>query len=91
MCDQQSLRSACAYAQADQSLCKSFEYYMSVKLLAEQHLKFLSFKEAAPARLSLHLSKFHIVGNHQPRLNYDLMLYFQLLLMTWRSSVLVQE
>ena len=31
MCDQQSLRSACAYAQSDQSLCMSLEYYMSVK------------------------------------------------------------
>ena len=33
-----------AYAQSDQSLCKSLEYYMSVKLMAEQHLEFLSFK-----------------------------------------------
>ena len=44
MCDQQSLRSACAYAQSDQSLCKSLEYSMSVKLLTEHHLEFLSFK-----------------------------------------------
>ena len=35
MCDQQSLRSACAYAQSDQSLCLSLEYCMSVKLLNE--------------------------------------------------------
>ena len=33
MCDQQSLRSACAYAQSDQSLCLSLEYPMTVKLL----------------------------------------------------------
>ena len=44
MCDQQSLRSACAYAQSDQSLCLLLEYSMSVKLLTEHHLEFLSLK-----------------------------------------------
>ena len=44
MCEQQSLRSACAYAQSDQSLCHSLEYSMSVKLLTEYHLEFLSLK-----------------------------------------------
>ena len=44
MCDQQSLRPACAYAQSDQSLCLSLEYFMSVKLLTEHHLEFLSLK-----------------------------------------------
>ena len=44
MCDQQSLRSACTYAQSDQSLCKSLEYSMSLKRLTEQHLEFLSLK-----------------------------------------------
>ena len=29
--------SACAYAQSDQSLCKSLEYSMTVKLLTEHH------------------------------------------------------
>ena len=38
MCDQQSLRSACAYAQSDQSLCLSLEYSMIAKLLTEHHL-----------------------------------------------------
>ena len=33
-----------AYAQSDQSLCKSLEYSMSVKPLTEHHLEFLSFK-----------------------------------------------
>ena len=42
MCDQQRLRPACAYAQSDQSLCLSFEYSMSVKLLNEHLLEFLS-------------------------------------------------
>ena len=41
---------------------------MIVKLLTEHHLEFLSFKEAAEARLSLHLSKCRIVGNLMPRL-----------------------
>ena len=68
MCDQQSLRSACAYAQSDQSLCLSFEYSMSVKLLTEHHLEFLSLKKAAETRPSLHMSKYHIVGNHMSRL-----------------------
>ena len=39
MCDQQSLRSACAYAQSDQSLCLSLEYSIIVKLLTEHHLE----------------------------------------------------
>ena len=42
MCDQQSLRSASAYAQSNQSLCLSLEYSMTVKLLTEHHLEFLS-------------------------------------------------
>ena len=63
MCDQQRLRSACAYRQSDQSLCSSLEYSMTVKLLTEDNL------EAVQAHLSLHLSKYHIVGNPMSRLN----------------------
>ena len=44
MCEQQSLRSACANAQSDQSLCLSLDYSMSVMLLAEYHLEFLRLK-----------------------------------------------
>ena len=44
MCVQQSLRSACAYAQSDQRLCVSLEYSMIVKLLTEHQLEFLSLK-----------------------------------------------
>ena len=44
MCDQQNLRSAFAYKQSDQSLCLSLEYPMTIKLLAEQYLEFLSLK-----------------------------------------------
>ena len=32
------------YAQSDQSLCWSLEYYLSVKLVTEHHLEFLSLK-----------------------------------------------
>ena len=42
--DQQRLRPACAYMQSDQSLCKSLEYSMTVKLLTKQHFEFLSLK-----------------------------------------------
>ena len=41
---------------------------MSVNLLTEHHLVFLSLKEAAQAGLSLQLSKKHIFGNHMSRL-----------------------
>ena len=41
---------------------------MTVELLAEHHLEFLGLKAAAQACLSLHLSKFHIVGSHMSRL-----------------------
>ena len=44
MCDLQSLRPACTYAQSYQSLCLSLEYSMTVKLLTEHHLEFLSLK-----------------------------------------------
>ena len=47
MCDKHSLRSACAYAQSDQSLCLSLEYFMTVKLLTEHHLEFLSLKRGS--------------------------------------------
>ena len=44
MCDQQSPRSACAYAQSDQSLCSSLEYSMTAKLLTEHNLESLSLE-----------------------------------------------
>ena len=43
---------------------------MTVKLLTELHLESLSLKEAAQARLSLHLPKRHFVRNHMSRLIY---------------------
>ena len=44
MCHQQRLKSACAYAQSDQSLRSSPEYSMNVKLLTEHLLEVLSSK-----------------------------------------------
>ena len=35
----------CAYMQSDQSLSKSLEYSMTLKLLTEHHLELLSLKE----------------------------------------------
>ena len=66
MCDQKSLRPACAYTQTDERLYLSFKYFISVKLFTKHYLEFLSLTggTAAKAGLSLHLSKCHIVGNH---------------------------
>ena len=44
MCDQQILRSVCAYVQSDQSFCLSLEYPMSLRLLTEHHSAPLSLK-----------------------------------------------
>ena len=46
---------------------------MIVKLLTERHLEFLSLKGTAERRLSLHMSKCHIVGNHMTRLIFERM------------------
>ena len=48
---------------------------MIIKLLTEHHLEFLSLKEEAQTRLSLHLSKCQIVGNLMPRLIYQIVLH----------------
>ena len=45
---------------------------MTVKLLTKHHLECLSLIRAAQARLSLHLSKYHIVGNHMSWLIYGI-------------------
>ena len=70
MCDQQCLRSACAYAQSDQSLCLSLEYSLTVKLLTEQHLEFLSLKggctgssESAHVKMP-HCWKSHVTAHY---------------------------
>ena len=42
---------------------------MIVNLQTEHHLEFLSLKEAAEAGPSLHVSKYHFIGNLMPRLD----------------------
>ena len=44
MCDQQRLRPACAFVQSVESPCQLLEYSMTIKLLTEQHLEFVSLK-----------------------------------------------
>ena len=68
MCDQERLRPACAYAQSDQSLCQSLEYFMTVKLLTKHHLEFLSLKDSCTGSSQSTPVKCHIVGNHMSRL-----------------------
>ena len=41
---------------------------MIVKLLTEHHLEFLSLKGGCRGSMSLHSSKYQIVGNLMPRL-----------------------
>ena len=50
------------------TFAQSLEYSMNIKLLTEHNFEFLSLKGAAQACQSLHLSKYHIVGNHMSRL-----------------------
>ena len=45
MCEQQRLRPACAYVQSDQNLCLSLGFSLTLRLLTEHHLEFLSLKE----------------------------------------------
>ena len=65
MCNQQRLRSVCPYAQSDQSLCKSVEYSMNVKLLTEHHLEFLSLKGGYTGSFeSIHVKMPHCWKSH---------------------------
>ena len=57
-------------AQSEQSLCKSLEYSMVVKLLSEHHLEFLSLKVGCTGSSESTHVKMPIVGNHMSRLNY---------------------
>ena len=84
MCDQQSLRSACAYAQSDQSLCKSLEYSRSVKLLTEHHLDFLSLKGGCTGSSESTLVKMPHFGNHMSRLNFGGRITFNIAV--WNST-----
>ena len=68
MCDQQSLRSACAYTQCDQSLCLSLEYSMAVKLLTEHHMEFLSLTGGCTGSSESTLVKMPHCWKHMSRL-----------------------
>ena len=73
MCDQQSLRPACTYVQSDQSLCKSLEYSMIVKLLTEHHLEFLSLKGGCRGSYESALVKMpHCWKSHATAQNFGL-------------------
>ena len=65
--NQQSLRSTCAYAQSDQSLCKSLGHSLSVNLLTEHYLEFLRFKGGYTSESTLvkmaHCWKSHVTAN----------------------------
>ena len=78
MCDQQSLRSACTYPQSDQSLCKSLAYSMTVKLLTEYHLEFLSLKGGCTCSSESTLVKMpHCWKSHAaPRLDFQRVWWF---------------
>ena len=64
ICNQQRLRSACAYAQSDQSLCLSLEHPTSGRLLTEHHLEFISLEKDCTGSSESTLVKCHIVGNY---------------------------
>ena len=66
MCDQQSLRSACACARSDPGLCLSLECYVTVGLLPGCRLGFVP--GGGRAGLGLRVSGCHIDGGHMPRL-----------------------
>ena len=87
MCDQQSLRSACAYAQSDQSLCLSLEYSMSAKLLTEHQLEFLSLKGDCTGLSECTLVKMpHCWKSHVAALFYYLILNMKLAECTLRCA-----
>ena len=77
MCDQQRLRSACAYAQSDQSLCLSLEFSMTLRLLAEHQLEFLSLKEGCTGsyestRVKMtHYWKSHVLAHNLLQLYFS--------------------
>ena len=70
MCNQQTLRSTCAYVQSDKSLCWSLEYSMTDKLLTGHNLKFLSLKGGFQGPSESIRAKMPHFGNLKSRLNY---------------------
>ena len=69
MCDQHRLRPTCAYTQSDQSLCLSLEYSLTLKLLTEHDLEFLSLKRGYIGRSESTLVNMpHCWESHVPAL-----------------------
>ena len=77
MCDQQRLRSACAYAQTDQSLCWLLEYSVTVKLLIEHHLGFLSLKGGCTGSSESTLVEMPLCWKSHVMAHIILLLYFR--------------
>ena len=63
---------------------------MSVKLQSEYYLEFLSLK-VAQARLSIHLSKCHIVGNHMSRLKSHLLTHTKAYIIATSSTTVAHK
>ena len=79
MCDQQRLRPACTYGQSDQSLCWSLEYSMTVMLLTEQRLEFLSLKGGCTGSSESTLVKMpHCWKSHLAAQLYFIWLYIHI-------------
>ena len=58
----------------DQSRCKSLQYYMTVQLLTEHHLKFQSLKRGCTGSSESTLVKMpQIVENHMSRLLFEIL------------------
>ena len=87
MCDQQSLRSACAYTQSDQRLCYSLIYSMNIKPLTEHHLKFLRGGCTGSSESTLvkmpHCWKSHVVAHMWCSPNWMLHVFIQF---SWDSK-----
>ena len=64
MCDQQRLRSACAKAQSDQSLCSLFEYSATFKQPTEHLLDFLRLKGGCTGSTESTLVKITCRGSY---------------------------
>ena len=89
MCDQQRLRPACAFAQSDQSFCKSLDYSMNIKLLTEQHLEFLSLKGGYTGSSESSLFKMpHSWKPHVTAQIYSLVCLPQMIKMTFNAFYL---
>ena len=65
MCDQQRLRAAWAYVQTNRSLCLWPKYSMTVKLLTEYDLEFLTLKGGCTgSSQSTHVKIPHCWNSH---------------------------